>query len=74
MAAALGKPVTMSGVAEASSRGVVLLALERLGELEIEETEAPLGEIFEPDPTRHAIYRRPLARQRRLYETVLGVP
>jgi gluconokinase len=72
MADALGKPVTTSGVQEASSRGAALLALERLGELEIEETEAPLGETFEPDPERHEIYRKALGRQRRLYEAVLG--
>jgi gluconokinase len=72
MADALGKPVTTSGIQEASSRGAALLVLERLGELEIEETKAPLGETFEPDPGRHEIYREALARQRRLYEAVLG--
>jgi gluconokinase len=72
MADALGRPVTTSGVQEASSRGTALLALERLGRLEIEEAEAPLGETFEPDPERHEIYREALARQRRLYEAVLG--
>ncbi len=72
MADALGKPVTTSGIQEASSRGAALLALERLGELEIEGVEAPLGETFEPDPGRHEIYREALARQRRLYEAVLG--
>ena len=49
-----------------------LLALEKLWELEIEEAESPLGETFEPDPERHEIYREALARQRRLYEAVLG--
>ncbi len=72
MADALGRPVTTSGIQEASSRGAALLALERLGELEIEETKAPLGETFEPDPGRHEIYREALARQQRLYEAVLG--
>src|SRR5215211_6868846 len=72
MADALGKPVIASGVQEASSRGAALLALERLGELEIEETEAQLGETFEPDPARHEIYRKALGRQRSLYEAVLG--
>jgi gluconokinase len=72
MADALGKSVTTSGVQEASSRGAALLALEKLGELEIEEAEAPLADTFEPDPERHAIYREALERQRRLYEAVLG--
>jgi gluconokinase len=72
MADALGRSITTSGVQEASSRGAALLALERLGEMEIEESEAPLGETFEPDAERHAIYREALDRQRHLYEAVLG--
>ena len=71
MADALGRPVITSGVQEASSRGAALLALERLGELEIEDAEVPLGEVFEPDPERHEAYREALARQRRLYDAVL---
>jgi gluconokinase len=72
MADALGRPVITSGIQEASSRGAALLALERLGELEIEDAEAPLDEVFEPDPERHEVYRKALARQRRLYDAVLG--
>jgi gluconokinase len=72
MADALGRPVTTSGIQEASSRGTALLTLERLGELEIEEASAPLGETFQPDPERHEIYLKALTRQRRLYEAVLG--
>jgi gluconokinase len=72
MADALGKPVTTSAIEEASSRGAALLAIEKLGGPEIEEAEASLGETFEPDPERHEIYREALARQRRLYEAVLG--
>jgi gluconokinase len=72
MADALGRPVTISGVEEASSRGAALLALEALGGQQIEETDAPLGDTFEPDPDRHEIYRKALERQRRLYDAVLG--
>ncbi|WP_266096266.1 gluconokinase [Rubrobacter tropicus] len=72
MADALGRPVTISAVEEASSRGATLLALEALGGPRIEETEAPLGETFEPDPARHETYSNALERQRRLYEAVLS--
>jgi gluconokinase len=72
MADALGRAVITSGIREASSRGAALLALERLGELEIEDAEAPLGKVFDPDPERHEVYREALARQRRLYDAVLG--
>ena len=71
MADALGRPVTASAVREASSRGAALLTLEKLGELEIEQAEAPLGEVYEPDPERHQVYMEALSRQRRLYEAVL---
>jgi gluconokinase len=71
MADALGRPVTLSGVEEASARGAVLLALEALGGPAIEGREVPLGETFEPDPESHEVYREALTRQRRLYEAVL---
>jgi gluconokinase len=71
MTDALGRPVTLSGVEEASARGAVLLALEALGGTGIESREVPLGETFEPDPESHEVYRDALARQRRLYEAVL---
>jgi gluconokinase len=71
MADALGKPVTISGVKEASSRGAALLALEALGVLQIEEAEAPLGETYQPDPESHRTYLRALKRQRDLYDAVL---
>jgi gluconokinase len=72
MADTLGRPITLSGVKEASSRGAALIALEALGGPEIETAQAPLGETFEPDPSRHEIYMMALERQRRLYDTVLG--
>ena len=74
MADVLGKPVTVSGIKEASGRGAALIALEALGGPEVEEAEAPLGETFEPDPGRHEIYRQAIERQRRLYDAVLGAP
>jgi gluconokinase len=72
MADTLGRPVMLSGVKEASSRGAALIALEALGGPEIEASQAPLGETFEPDPARHEVYMRALERQRRLYDAVLG--
>jgi gluconokinase len=72
MADTLGRPVTLSGVKEASSRGAALIALEALGGPEIEAADVPLGETFEPDPVRHEVYMKALERQRRLYNSVLG--
>jgi gluconokinase len=73
MADALGRPVTVSKVEEASSRGAALLVLEALGEIEIlEEIQAPLGETANPDPACQETYRAALARQRRLYDATIG--
>jgi gluconokinase len=74
MSDTLGKPVTLSGVKEASSRGAALLALQALGGSKIEATKAPPGKTFNPNPDRHNTYRQALERQHRLYEDVLGPP
>jgi gluconokinase len=71
MADALGRPVTLSNVEEASSRGAALLALERLGELEIDRLEAPSGDVVRPDERNHEVYENALERQRLLYEKVV---
>jgi gluconokinase len=71
MADALGRPVTLSGVDEASARGAALLALDKLGAVNIEDTAAPLGETIQPDREAHEAYRAALKRQRELYDNIL---
>jgi gluconokinase len=65
MADALGRPVTVSGVEEASLRGAAVLALERLG---YEAEPAPLGTVFVPRAERADAYRSARERQQALYE------
>lgn len=65
MADCLGRPVTTSGVKEASLRGAAIVALERLGE---GTPDAPLGRVVEPRLDRADEYRAARERQRRLYE------
>jgi gluconokinase len=60
--------VAHSGVAEGSSRGAAVMALEALGE---QAGEAPLGETFEPDSEATETYRAALERQQALYERAL---
>ena len=75
MADALGRPVTLSKVDEGSSRGAALLALEALGHFErAEEVDAPLGEVFEPDPGRREAYEGAAERQVALYDAVTSMP
>jgi gluconokinase len=69
MADALGRPLTASGVREASLRGAAVYALERLGE---SPPDAPLGQVVEPRGDRADAYRTARERQRRLYEVVTG--
>jgi len=71
VADALGRPVTWSHEAEATSRGAALLALEALRlRPELAAPEGELGETFVPDAVRHARYREALERQRRLDDRV----
>ena len=67
MADTLGRPVTASGVKEASLRGAAIVALERLGHA---APGAPLGRVVEPRLDRADAYRAARDRQRELYEAV----
>jgi gluconokinase len=69
MADALARPVTASGVAEASLRGAAVALLESQGR---EPAPAPLGETFEPRGGRAEAYRSARERQQRLYEVLRG--
>jgi gluconokinase len=71
MADALGRPVTTSGVKEASLRGAAVVVLERLGET---PAPAPLGAVVEPRPDKVDVFRTARERQRRLYEVVTSEP
>lgn len=72
MADALGRSLCLSGVRQASSRGAVLLALEREGKIKsIEDAPALLGETFEPDMARHTRYREGLERQQKFYKLLI---
>jgi gluconokinase len=71
MADALGRPLTTSGVKEASLRGAAVLALERLGAA---PAPAPLGRVVQPRRDRMGVFRAARERQRRLYEVVTSEP
>ena len=71
MADALGRPVTTSGVKEASLRGAAVLALQRLGET---AAPAPLGAVVGPRPDKADVFRAARERQRKLYEVVTSEP
>jgi gluconokinase len=67
-----GRPLVASTEEDASSRGAALMALERLGAIsDIGEAEAPRGQIYEPDPERHARYREARARHEKFYSLLM---
>jgi gluconokinase len=71
MADALERPLTTSGVNEASLRGAAVVVLERLGE---RPAPAPLGPVVEPRPEKAEAFRAARERQERLYEVVTSEP
>ena len=69
MADVLGRPVTASGVKEASLRGAAVVALERLGEA---PPSGALGHVVEPRPDRADAYRAARERHKQLYDAAIG--
>ncbi len=69
MADALARPVSVSGVPEASLRGAAVLALERSGH---EADEAPIDTVIRPRAERADAYRSARQEQQRLYEVLRG--
>ncbi len=61
MADVLGQPVVALEESELTSRGVALLALEALGEIERPSDLPPAtGKIYEPDAIRHSVHQEAL--------------
>jgi gluconokinase len=73
LADVLARPIHLSNVAEASSRGAVLLALEAAGKLKsIADAPAPFVQIYEPDMARHILYQAGLERQQKFYALLVA--
>ena len=67
MADALARPITVSGVPEASLRGAAVFALERLGH---EVAEAPTAGVVEPRADRAKAYGAARAAHEELYDAL----
>jgi gluconokinase len=64
----LERPLTLSRVSEASSRGAALLALEAMGKIpSVDAVPALLGEEVQPRPERFGAHRAAAEKQERLY-------
>lgn len=73
MADVFGAPVTISEVAEASSRGAAILALDSLGLIDcLSDVPLYLGKVYKPNADRHAVYVKARERYQSLYKTLIG--
>ena len=68
----LEQPITASSIAEASSRGAALVALEASGILEdISLTSVPRDKTYKPDLSKRARYRKALKRHKDFYDMMM---
>ncbi len=73
LADVLGRRLLVPDVAEVSSRGAALLALEATGDLGLPgEVPTPAFRAVEPDRSAHDLYRAAAARQQKLYDAILS--
>jgi gluconokinase len=73
LADALGRAIAVAPRYEASRHGAALLALHGMGALgSLDAVPAPRARTVAPDRARTARYREARARQRALYEAILG--
>ncbi|MDE3181671.1 MAG: carbohydrate kinase, partial [Acidobacteriota bacterium] len=73
IAGALARPVTACLESEGSSRGVALLALERLGAIaHARDLPGRMGKVFEPIPADRIVYEEQFERQGQLYARIFG--
>jgi gluconokinase len=72
LADVLGKPLTVSGEAEATSRGAALIALEQLGTIPSwEDVSVALGKTVTPNMDAHRIYQAAIKRQAQVYDLLV---
>jgi sugar (pentulose or hexulose) kinase len=73
MADVLGRPLYALAEKEGTSRGLALVALEQLHQIDRPAALPPaLGMTYWPDEKRHAIHQEALARQIDLYDRLLN--
>lgn len=69
----LGKNVTLSGIAEASSRGAGMIVLKNIGIVRsLADLPIPSGRVFKPQPERYTHYQQAIKRQQVLYQQVMN--
>jgi gluconokinase len=71
VADAIGLPITLSAIEEASARGVAMTALCALGEVaSLQEFPDFTGQTFQPVADAHQRYRQAIQRQQQLYQQI----
>ncbi len=70
----LNKPMFLPDEREASSRGAVLFALEKIGKIQnISDNEVSTGQSFQPYPSKHEIYEKARQRQEKFYSLITKI-
>ena len=70
----LGEPLITLLEKENTSRGLALLALERLGLIQSTSDLAPeMGRVFQPNMKNHEIHSEALNKQVQLYERIFAL-
>jgi gluconokinase len=73
VADAIGAPITISAVKEASARGVAMSALCACGEVaSLQEFPDFTGQTYQPDPGAHQRYHQAIQRQQQLYHQLFA--
>lgn len=72
LADVLNRPVHLTNIDEATSRGVALLAAQALDLLPLELPLPPISHTSYPNPEAHEIYQAAAKRQQHLYALLLG--
>ncbi|HEX6124309.1 MAG TPA: gluconokinase [Pyrinomonadaceae bacterium] len=72
LADVLGRNLYLSGTAEASMRGAVLLALETTGRIKkLEDASVPASMVFAADKSRKVVYQTARRRHQELYKLLI---
>ncbi len=72
LADVLNRPVHLTQIDEATSRGVALLAAQALGLVPAALPQPPISHTAHPHAEAHAIYQTAIRRQQTLYTALLG--
>ena len=68
----MNRPIAVADIPEATARGAALLAFEALGDhKDSDDIRVLIGRTYDPDSSRHNIYKSALERHQKLYQKLV---